>query len=161
MGRLRMVGGIVLLLSIGSCGAPALAQVVTVPRINNSNGGTVPGQASVLIGSNGLEKGTAGNPLVVTGASPRESFQLVASNVATAEVTVFGGDYVLSQACTAYGSLNFQVRGPDGVTYTTFFTKTASDPTNATGIVLGSYAVVRITITGTTGCNAILARVPS
>lgn len=94
-------------------------------------------------------------------AGRRESFQLAAGNAAAAAVTVYGGDYILSQTCTGYGSLALQVRGPDGASWLTLVTKTASDLGNGTGIALGSYAAVRVAVTGTSGCNAILARVPA
>ncbi len=104
---------------------------------------------------------TAATPLPVTISTSRESFQLVANNTASNAVTLYGGDYILSQACTGYGTLTFERRNPDGITYKPMFTKTALDTGNDSGIVLGSFAVVRVTISGTTGCNAILARVPS
>lgn len=93
--------------------------------------------------------------------SQQESYQLVAANVPSAAVTVYGGNYILSQTCTAYGTLTLQVRGPDGTTYQTVTSKTSSDTTGGTAIALGSFATVRATVTGTTGCNAILARVPA
>lgn len=91
----------------------------------------------------------------------QESFQLVAANTPASPVSVFGGDYILSQTCGGYGTLTLQARGPDGSTWQTLLTKTASDTTSGTGLALGSYAVVRITVTGTTSCNAILSRVPA
>ncbi|HEX8420905.1 MAG TPA: hypothetical protein VF638_12940 [Sphingomonas sp.] len=91
----------------------------------------------------------------------REAFQLVAANTPSAAVVVFGGDYIISQTCASYGTLNLQVLGPDGATYQTLIAKTSSDTAGGTGLVLGSYSNVRVTVTGTTGCNAILARVPS
>lgn len=45
----------------------AAAQTVSLPQIKNAGGANVPSQGSVLIGSDGTEKGTAANPVVVTG----------------------------------------------------------------------------------------------
>lgn len=128
--------------------APACAQVAP-PTFKNNLGKTVEGI------------GTFCPDAYKCATSPRESFQLVSNNVPLSQVTVFGGDYVLSQTCASYGTLSVQVRGPDGVTFITMFSKTASDTGNATGIVLGSYAVIKISVSGTSGCNALLARVPS
>lgn len=44
--------------------APAFAQVVRVPVVTNSAGSPMPAGASVLVSSNGTEKGTSGNPMV-------------------------------------------------------------------------------------------------
>ena len=96
-----------------------------------------------------------------TGGAVRESFALVAANIPSAQATVYGGDYIFSQACSAYGTLTLQVLGPDGTTWVTVISKTASDANGGTGLSLGSFAKVRVTVTGTTGCNALLARVPA
>lgn len=93
--------------------------------------------------------------------SVQESFQLASANAASAAVTAYGGDYILSQACTGYGTVALQVRGPDGATWLPLVTKTAADTNGGTGIALGSYAVVRVSLMGTAGCNAILSRVPA
>jgi hypothetical protein len=91
----------------------------------------------------------------------QEAWRLVSANTPIAEQPVYGGNYILSQTCTAYGTLTLQVLGPDGVTYLPLATKTSSDTGSGTAIALGTRAVVRVTVTGTTGCNALLARVPS
>jgi len=91
----------------------------------------------------------------------RESFQLIAANTPSAAVTVFGGDYIISQTCTAYGTVTLQVLGPDGATWLTLGTFTGTDTGNGTGGTIGSYAQIRMTVSGTSGCNAVLARVPS
>lgn len=44
---------------------PAVAQVVTLPRVTNAEGSSVPATGSVIISSNGAEKGIAANPLTV------------------------------------------------------------------------------------------------
>ena len=101
----------------------------------------------------------AAHPLPTIGK--QESFQLVSANTPSAAATGAGGDYILSQTCTGYGTLALQALGPDGVTWQTLLTKTSSDTAGGTGMSLGSYAQVRITVSGTTGCNTILARVPA
>ncbi|TCP33287.1 hypothetical protein [Sphingomonas sp. BK235] len=108
-----------------------------------------------------------GSCVAVSAAAPlptgsvRETVRLALANVPSAAQTIYGGTYILTQSCSAYGTLNFQVLGPDGVTFATAASKTASD-TGASGTVigLGSNASVRVTISGTTGCAAILSRVP-
>ena len=103
----------------------------------------------------------AWTPCPAFGAAVRESFPLVAVNTPSPAATVFGGDYILSQTCASYGTLALQILGPDGTTWLTLLTKTASDNGNGTGLSLGSFAQVRVTVSGTAGCNSILARVPS
>ena len=103
----------------------------------------------------------AWTPCPAFGAAVRESFKLVDANTPSPPMTVFGGDYILSQTCASYGTLTLEIRGPDGVAWLTMFSKTASDTGSGTGLSLGSFAQVRVTVNGTTGCNGILARVPS
>lgn len=98
-------------------------------------------------------------PLPVIGK--QESFKLVASNVPSAAVMVAGGDYILSQTCTGYGTVSFQVLGPDATTWLPLGSYTTSDTGSGHGFPLGSYAQVRISLSGTSGCNAILSRVPA
>jgi hypothetical protein len=122
--------------------------------------GWAPGQSPCVKQSDGTcAPVSATTPLPI--ASKQESFRLVSANTPSAAATVFGGDYILSQTCAAYGTLNLQVLGPDGAVYATVLTKTASDAGGGTSVALGSYAMVRVTVTGTTTCNAILARVPA
>ena len=91
----------------------------------------------------------------------QESFQLVAANVPSAAVTLAGGDYVLDQACASYGTVTFARLGPDASTYFTMGTYNASDIGNAHLFKFGSYAKVKVTVSGTTGCNVLIARVPA
>lgn len=91
----------------------------------------------------------------------REAFQLVSANTPITSATVYGGDYILAQTCSSYGTVTLQVRGPDASTWLTLVTKTAADTGSGTGIALGSYAVVRVTVSATTGCFASLSRVPA
>lgn len=91
----------------------------------------------------------------------REAFQMVNANVAVAQVKVSGGDYVLAQIAATYGTVTLQVLGPDGKTWLTLVTKGASDAGSGSGVTLAADAVVRVTVTGTTGCYASLSRVPA
>ncbi len=90
-----------------------------------------------------------------------EAFQLVNANVSAGQVKVVGGDYVLAQTGVTYGTLTLQVLGPDGTTWLTLVTKSASDGGSGTGVTLAANAVVRVTVAGTTGCYASLSRVPA
>ena len=91
----------------------------------------------------------------------QESFQLAAANTPSAPVTLFGGDYILSQTCSGYGTLALQVLGADATTWSPLVTKSTADTAGGSGLSLGSYSVVRVALTGTTGCYANLARVPA
>ncbi|MFH8652339.1 hypothetical protein ACH37Y_06445 [Sphingomonas paucimobilis] len=109
----------------------------------------------------------AGTTQIVSPAKPlptggvREAFQLVNANTPSPSATVYGGDYILAQTCASYGTLTLQVRGPDATTWLTLVTKSAADTGSGAGIALGSYAVVRVTVSGTAGCFASLSRVPA
>lgn len=99
------------------------------------------------------------SPLPVGGK--QESFSLAAANVASAAVTVFGGDYIFAQLATGYGTIKLQLLGPDGATWLDLVSKTASDANGAgTGVALPSNTQVRAVLTGTTAAFATLKRVP-
>ena len=150
---LRWVGAI----ALASMPSVALAQTGTSVQFP---AGWAPGTAvCVKQGDGSCSPVSATTPLPTGGV--RESFKLIAANVPSAAATVFGGDYILSQVCGGYGTLNVQALGPDGSTWQTIITKTASDTAGGTGFALGSYAQIRVTVTGTTACNAIVARVPA
>ena len=123
--------------------------------------GALTPQTAIAFGAIG-EKATP-----VTPATPlpvgdvREAFQLVNANTPGAPVSLYGGDYILDQICTSYGTVRLERRGPDAMTWIPLVTKTASDTTSGTGVTLGSFAVVRVTVAGTAGCYATFSRVPS
>lgn len=96
---------------------------------------------------------------VPTGAGRQEVVQLATNNTAAPAMTMFGGTYIMTQACTAYGSVVLRYRGPDGSTMVPLLTKTAGEA-GGTTVQLGSKQVVDVALTGTTGCNVTLARVP-
>jgi hypothetical protein len=112
---------------------------------------------------NGSAYAPCGSSTPLVTAGKQESVSLAAANTAASPATVYGGSYVFSQACTGYnsGSLVLQYLGPDGASWITMSSKTASDSSGGTLISLGSSAVVRVTLpSGSTACNATLARVP-
>lgn len=94
-----------------------------------------------------------------TGAGRQELVQLATSNTAAPAVAVFGGTYILTQACTAYGSVVLRYRGPDGATMVALLARTAAEA-GGTTVQLGSKQIVDVALTSTTGCNVTLARVP-
>lgn len=134
-------------------GGSAAAQSVRLP------GGFVPG-AGVGYGAAGdsWTAVTAATPLPV--AAKAEAFQLVTANVASAPVTVYGGSYVVAQACAGYGTVTVRYRGPDGGAMLPLLTRTAADAAGGTLVSLGTATTIDATVTGTTGCNVSLSRVP-
>lgn len=138
-----------LALAVCSCAVPAAAQT-TAPRHFNSNG--------ILVDATGVfQVDAAGAPSV----SRREVFMLATANVATAGATVYGGAYILNQVCSTYGTVTFQAIGPDNATYQTVATYTAAPAGGGVAVSLGSYQAVRVTLSGTAGCNVKLSRVPA
>ncbi|KEQ54248.1 hypothetical protein [Sphingobium chlorophenolicum] len=132
---------------------PAMAQKVEAP------GGYAPLSAPCSVQTDGICRPlSADAPLPV--APPQERLVLVSGNEAAAARTVLGGRYILSQSCGAYGTLALRYRGADGATMLPLVTKGASDATTGTSVYLANAAVVDAAISGTTGCNAILSRVP-
>lgn len=96
-------------------------------------------------------------PLPVAGK--QEAVALVSANTATAPATLYGGTYVLNQLCTAYGTVALRYRGPDGATMLPLIMKAAAD-TAGTAVQFGSGQVVDVALSGTTGCNVTLSRIP-
>jgi len=125
------------------CAAPASAQV----------------QAYIDSATRKVTSVETDRPLPTIGK--QETLQLAAGNTPAAAVVVVGGDYIFTQVCATYGTVNLQVLGPDGVTYQTIVSKTAADTAGGTGLALGSNAIVRVTVSGTSDCAASLSRVPA
>jgi hypothetical protein len=122
-------------------------------------GGFAPGVSPCIQQAGGAcQPVGAQTPLPVAGVT--ETFNLVAANVPGAQATVFGGQYVVSQACATYGALTIRYRGPDGSTMVTLFSRSAPDSGGGTLISLAAGTVIDATTSGTTACNASLARVP-
>lgn len=104
---------------------------------------------------------TPAAPLPVLTINRTESFQLVTANTASAPATLIGGAYVFTQTCSGYGSVTLRYRGPDGATMTPMVSKTAADTSGGTIASFGNGAIVDVVLSGTTGCNVTLARIPS
>lgn len=135
------------------CQTPAFAQTIQTP------GNAVNGSAVGFGPKGGTWTGVTPDTPLPTG-SKQEVFQLASANVAASAVTVYGGDYVLTQSCTGYGSVALRYRGPDGATMLTLITKAATDSSGGTSVRFKSKDVVDVALTGTTACNVHLGRVP-
>ena len=150
--RLRFLAGA---MALACCSAGAGAQSLP-PIVAPSN--IVPPAGVAFTGADGKTYiATPAMPLPVAGK--QESAALVSANMPAAAVTLYGGSYVLSQLCATYGSVTLRYRAADGVTMTPLVTKIAADAV-ATVLQFGSGAVVDATVTGTTGCNVTLSRIP-
>lgn len=130
-----------------------LAQKVEAP------GGYAPLTAPCSVQDDGVCRPlSATAPLPIK--APSERLALVSGNIAAGAFTVTGGRYILSQSCAGYGSLTLRYLAADGTTMLPLVAKAASDVTVGTSLFLANAAVVDAAISGTTGCNAILSRVP-
>ena len=99
---------------------------------------------------------------VISGASKQEAFTLISNNTPAAAQAVYGGDYIFSVVGTFGGaSVQLQALGPDGTTYINIGTPVTASGTS--GVRIGSYGVMRATVTGGTpsGISASLSRIPS
>jgi hypothetical protein len=92
-------------------------------------------------------------------AERQESVVLATANTSIAPATLYGGTYVLTQACTAYGSVALRYRAPDG-TMLTLATKIVGDSGGGSTFQFGTAQIVDVLLTGTTGCNVTLSRIP-
>ncbi|BCI72747.1 hypothetical protein SUS17_1448 [Sphingomonas sp. S17] len=151
--RAKTAGAIGILLSLVA-GPAAMAQQVAAPA------GYAPLTAPCTTQPDGRCAALSGDtPMPV--ATRAERLVLVGNNVAVAPVTALGGLYVLNQSCNGYGTVTLRYLGADGITMLPLLTRTASDTGGGTNIYLGAGAVVDINLSGTSGCNANLARVPA
>lgn len=141
-----------------ACLSSAALSQTKLPPVKDWAGSTIPGSASSLLDKDGMPIDIS-NPLPVSGR--QELITLATANVPATAVAVYGGTYVFSQGCASYGTLTLRYRGADGATMITMVTKTASDNAGGTLLSLGTNAIVDVAISGTTGCNATLARIPS
>lgn len=146
-------------------GAVALACLATVATAQSNLPPIVSG--GNIIQPGGLAfNAQDGKPRIVSTAEPLpttsrvETFRLATANVPGNAATLFGGSYVLTQACASYGTVTLRYLGPDGTTMTAMLTKTASDSAGGTLVSLGASAIVDVTLAGTTGCNVTLSRIP-
>ena len=151
--RAKTAGAIGVLLSLAA-GPAAVAQQVAAPA------GYAPLTAPCTTQPDGRCAVLSGDtPMPV--ATRAERLVLVGNNVAAAPVTALGGLYVLNQSCNGYGTVTLRYLGADGITMLPLLTRTASDTGGGTNIYLGAGTVVDINLSGTSGCNANLARVPA
>jgi hypothetical protein len=107
--------------------------------------------------------GNGNSPTQATTSGRQEVAPLLRSGIAGGPFTLWGGRYLLTQACANYnsGSLSVSIVGPAGQGTIPVATKTASDSAGGTEIAIGSNAVVSATApSGSTGCNADLSRIP-
>lgn len=147
------LGRAITALALATCAGTAAAQTVTLPS------GAAPGQAIGFGALSGpFTPVDPNHPLPVAGRA--EGFALAAANSAAAAVSVSGGDYILAQQCAAYGTVTLRGRGPDGASMVPLLTLSAADTGGGSGVTLGAGAVVDLVLSGTTGCNATLTRVP-
>lgn len=144
------------LVTVMIAATPAAGQVAKDVR---APGGFAPMQAPCVRLANGVcEPVTATAPMPVT--TRAETFNLAINNTVSPAAALWGGNYVLSQSCTTYGSVILRYRGPDGVTMVTMVTKTTADSGGGTLLAFGTNAIVDVSLSGTAGCNVTLARIP-
>lgn len=152
---LRWAGAILL-----AC-LPALSAAQTFPLSASPEGWARPTSPCVYDPATKLcAPTTASAPLPVLTINRAETFQLATANTPSAPVTLVGGSYILAQSCAAYGSVSLRYRGPDGGAMVAMVTKTAADSAGGTLVQLGGGAIVDVSLSGTTGCNVSLTRVP-
>ncbi len=151
--RICIAVGAVALASLASVGA---AQ--TLPQIEAPTN-IIPPSGLAFKAADGKSRiASPTDPLPV--ATRGEAFQLVTANATGPAVTLVGGTYVLTQLCTGYGTVTLRYRGPDGATMVGMLSKTAADSGGGTAVSFGTGAIVDVTLSGTTGCNVALARIP-
>lgn len=153
MTRVAMMIG----LALAACfAAPIAAQTASEVR---APGGFAPMQAPCVRQAGGACLPVSATvPLPVSTRS--ETYRLVTANAPNPAATLFGGSYVLAQGCATYGTVTLRYLGPDGVTMTALVSKTAADSTGGTPLSFGSNAIVDVVLSGTTGCNVSLSRIP-
>lgn len=89
----------------------------------------------------------------------QEQVVLAAANKASAPVTLYGGNYVLAQACSIYGQIALRYRDPAG-NMIQLLTKAGADAGGGTSLQFAAGTVVDVVLTGTAGANVTLSRVP-
>lgn len=141
--------------ALACCPAPSMGQT-RLPPVKDWYGSTIPGDATTLVDKDGKPIDLT-NPLPVSGR--QETAVLATGNTAGPATTLYGGTYILTQACTGYGSVALRYRAPDG-TMLTLATKIVGDTGGGTTLQFGASQIVDVLLTGTTGCNVILSRIP-
>ncbi|MBB3877895.1 hypothetical protein [Sphingomonas pseudosanguinis] len=90
----------------------------------------------------------------------QERVALAAANAASAPVALYGGNYVLAQACSTYGQIALRYRDPAG-NMVQLLTKGGVDVGGGTSLQFAAGTVVDVVLTGTAGANVTLSRVPN
>lgn len=145
-----------MLIAAAFVATPAAAQVAKDVR---APGGFAPMQAPcVRLGNGACEPVTATAPMPVT--TRAETFSLAINNLVAPPAALWGGNYVLAQSCTGYGSVTLRYRGSDGVTMVAMVTKMAADTGGGTLVAFGTNAIVDVALSGAAGCNVTLSRIP-
>lgn len=75
-------------------------------------------------------------------------------------VALYGGNYVLAQACSTYGQIALRYRDPAG-NMVQLLTKGGVDVGGGTSLQFAAGTVVDVVLTGTAGANVTLSRVPN
>jgi hypothetical protein len=156
---MKMRIGLCAALALAAVAAPAAAQVKRAGAVINSpavmpitlpDGSYITPSVTVTVDKDGTPVGPAARD---------QSVPLATANAPSGPATLYGGNYILTQLCTGYGSVALRYRAPDGATMVTLTTKSSPD-TAGTLLQFGSGQVVDVALTSTTGCNVILSRVP-
>ena len=156
---MRMRIGLCAALALAAVAAPAAAQVKRAGAVINSpavmpitlpDGSYITPPVTVMVDKDAIPIGPAARD---------QSVSLATANAPSGPATLYGGNYILTQLCTAYGSVALRYRAPDGATMVTLTTKSSPD-TAGTLLQFGSGQVVDVVLASTTGCNVILSRVP-
>lgn len=85
-----------------------------------------------------------------------ERITLIAGNTPAAPARLYGGRYVFLVTCTTYGTVTLRSYGADGTTTLVSGSYTAN---GAASFDMMAGQVVDATVSGATGCNAVIGRV--
>lgn len=140
-----------------ACFSTSAAAQTTYPKIVAPSTIVPPSGVAFTDVDGSTKVASPATPLPVAGR--QESVALVTANTAIAPVTLYGGTYILTQACTGYGSVALRYRSPDG-TMLILATKVVGDTGGGTVFQFGTSQVVDVLLTGTTGCTVTLSRIP-
>jgi hypothetical protein len=125
-------------------------------QIRDRFGRAIDPSSSAIVDKNGNPIDGA-NPFPI--AEKQELATLATANTAVPAPPLYGGTYILNQFCTGYGSVALRYRAADGATMVTLLTKVVADA-SGTVVQFGSGQLVDVVLTGTTGCNVTLSRIP-
>lgn len=95
-------------------------------------------------------------PVVAQQRYENERVTLIAGNAPAGPVKLYGGRYVFLVTCTTYGTVTLRSYGADGTTTLVSGSYTAN---GAASFDMMAGQVVDATVSGATGCNAVIGRV--